>query len=435
MERTKSILEESLGMEYYSCHFEGAGGRLRQVPEDFVVEEITPEGIVMCEDARSLDRGDGAYTLALLKKRSRDLIPVINAIAKRLRAEVSFAGIKDRRAVTYQLISVHAPAQQVELLKGIEGISLRVLGTSKYPVELGELRGNRFTITVRSIQDGRLPTSQMGDCWLLNYFGHQRFGTARPNTHKIGRLLLKRDYEGAVREFLAEPYPTEPAASRAARESLKSRWDLPESIREFPPGLDYERRLMERLLKGPASYEAALKALPATLLRLFIDSYQSYLFNRALSLRSEEAISRRASVGDYISPLDRWGSPSRPIRCDSANEERFRRLVSSGKAVVMMRVIGSRGVATAVEGDAYLSIMEEEGISQSDFRSILGMSFEGTLRPALVRPIGFTSIIGEDDLNDGMRKATLKFSLPKACYATVVLRELMRPEDPASAGY
>uniref|UniRef100_A0A7C3IWK2 Probable tRNA pseudouridine synthase D n=1 Tax=Candidatus Methanomethylicus mesodigestus TaxID=1867258 RepID=A0A7C3IWK2_9CREN len=433
LERTKSVLEESLGMEYYSCHFEGSGGRLRQVPEDFVVEEITPEGVIMGEETRSLDRGEGAYTLALLKKKSRDLIPAINAIAKRLRASVSFAGIKDRRAVTYQLISVHAPAQQKDMPQGIEGISLRVLGRSKYPVEPGDLKGNRFTITIRSIQDGPLP--QISDCWLLNYFGHQRFGTARPNTHKIGRLLIKRDYEGAVREFLAEPYPTEPAASRAARESLKSGWDLLKSIREFPPGLAYERHLMARLIRGQLSYEMALKALPATILRLFIDSYQSYLFNRALSLRAEEAISRRIGIGDYVSPMDLWGSPSRPIRCDSSNEERLRRMVSSGKAVVMMRVVGSRGVATTVEGDAYLSIMEEEGISQSDFRSILGMSFEGTLRPTLVRPIDFSSSIMEDDLNHGMRKAAVKFSLPKACYATVVLRELMRPEDPLSAGY
>ncbi|MEN3035256.1 MAG: tRNA pseudouridine(13) synthase TruD, partial [Candidatus Methanosuratincola sp.] len=107
--RTRSRLESDLGMLYYSTDAPPIGGRLRQVPEDFIVEEMTPEGFVVNRDLERLNRGEGDFSLAVLEKRSRDLLPLISMLERKLGAQIGYAGIKDRNAVTYQLISVGLP--------------------------------------------------------------------------------------------------------------------------------------------------------------------------------------------------------------------------------------------------------------------------------------------------------------------------------------
>ncbi|MEM1855609.1 MAG: tRNA pseudouridine(13) synthase TruD, partial [Candidatus Methanomethylicaceae archaeon] len=63
MTPTKSLIEKSFGMLYYSTSYEGINGRIRIIPEDFIVEEITPEGIIVNEELKRLDRGKGKVTL------------------------------------------------------------------------------------------------------------------------------------------------------------------------------------------------------------------------------------------------------------------------------------------------------------------------------------------------------------------------------------
>ncbi|MEM3366260.1 MAG: tRNA pseudouridine(13) synthase TruD, partial [Candidatus Methanomethyliaceae archaeon] len=75
---TFSQLERSCGMLFYSTTGKGINGKIRVKPEDFLVEEITPEGYVVNESLKTLSRGSGPYTLAVLKKRSRDLLPTLS---------------------------------------------------------------------------------------------------------------------------------------------------------------------------------------------------------------------------------------------------------------------------------------------------------------------------------------------------------------------
>jgi len=437
MYRTRSALEEELGMLYYSSPPKagtGIGGHIRCKAKDFIVEEVTREGAIAGPSLGELSRGEGRYSLAVLSKISRDLLPTAAEISRLLCAEVGFAGIKDRRAVTHQLISIGRNVEQAEVQLGLKNVRLRVVGSSALAILPGELRGNRFTITIRCLQeDAALEAPE----WLPGYFGHQRFGTTRPNTHKIGRLVVRGEYECAVREFLAEPYPDEPERVRAARLELKNGWDLERSYREFPPALNYERAVMKRLLLHPADYEGALKYLPASLLRLFVNAYQSYLFNHAISTRWAAHGLSSVHEGDFVGPLDRWGSPSRPIKAGASNIGALRRMVSSGKAVVMVRVLGRKTRFEGVDVEAYSGLLENEGISQEDFgRLPLMRPSEGTLRFATFRSMRFSvRPPEEDDMNPGMSKAVVRTTLPKSCYATVLLREIMRPENPFGAGF
>ena len=435
--RTSSTLEESLGMRYYATARQGIGGILRQVPDDFTVEEIVPEGKIANLSLDKLDRGEGNYTLMVMRKVSRDLLPTVSMLGKLLGADVSFAGIKDRRAITYQLLSANRLLAEGDLPKNLHNIDLKIVGRSRWPVEPGDLRGNRFAITIRAVDaDAFTPELVAPLEWVPNFFGHQRFGTARPNTHKVGRLLIKKDYEGAVRELIAEPYEGEPDSARQARSDLKATWDLEKALSSFPTGLAYERHVIERLLQSPGDYTGALTALPVALIRLFIDSYQSFLFNTALSAKMEKSDILTLEPGDFASPLDKWGSPSRPIKALPGVAEKLRRMVDAKKAVPMMRVVGYKTDFTGGEGEIYGDMLDREGVTIGDFREVLGMPFEGTLRAVFFMPIAYEALESSpDELNPGKLKASITTSLPKSCYATVLLREIMRPTDPAAAGF
>jgi tRNA pseudouridine13 synthase len=434
LQPTASPLEEELGLRFYATEARGIGGRLRSRPEDFVVEEITKEGLVANQELGGLFRGEGKYSLAVLTKTSRDTIPTSRQIGETLNASVSFAGIKDRRAITSQLISIDRRLEQGGLELKIPRVAVRVVGLSKWPLEPGELRGNRFTITVRGLQKG-LPETFKAD-WLPGYFGHQRFGTTRPNTHRIGRFLVKKDFEGAVRELVAEPYPNEPEAIAHARSDLKASWNLSRALKNFPRSLAYERMVLMRLMESPGDPLRALKALPWSMVRLYVNAYQSYLFNLALSRRWEQYGLGSLENGDYASPLDRWGSPARPIKTSPSNVATLRKMVASGKGVLMMRVVGARTEMEGNDRDVYFEILETEGITLHDFENIAGSPFFGTLRFSLFRPIDFSlSGASPDELFPGMQRQTVATSLPKGCYATVLLREMMRPADPFTAGF
>lgn len=434
-EKTNSALEEELGMVYYSTSGRGVGGRLRQTAEDFVVEEITREGVLANADMGSLSVVEGRYSLAVLTKTSRDLLPTLHVIGKRLGVQVGFAGIKDRRAVTSQLISMDRLLTQGEMPKDIKNVRLRVVGTSRWAVMPGELRGNRFSITIRDlrgIDEGDLEEP----LWLPGYFGHQRFGTARPNTHKVGRMLVKGDYEGAAREFLAEPYKDEPPRIRSARLRLLEDWDLERSCKDFPAALLYERAVMKKLLSNTSDYAGAMLSLPRDLLRLFVNAYQSYLFNHALSRRWALHGLSEVMEGDYVAPLDRWGSPSRSLRAEASNLGVLRHMVSDKRAVLMLPVLGSKTRLAGVSLEGYGELLEREGVSLNDFGHLPWMPFLGTMRFAAFRTISYKAEGPQpDELNSGKDKALVITSLPRSCYATVMLREIMRSQDPFAAGF
>ncbi|MEM2001046.1 MAG: tRNA pseudouridine(13) synthase TruD [Candidatus Methanomethylicaceae archaeon] len=430
---TLSQLERSCGMLFYSTTGKGINGKIRVKPEDFLVEEITPEGYVVNESLKTLSRGSGPYTLAVLKKRSRDLLPTLSLLQKLLKAKVSFAGIKDRRAVTYQLISISRPLTEPIRMNNLE---VWAVGTSKWEVRPGELKGNRFTITIRSLDREDISTDVLPDLnWLPGYFGHQRFGITRPNTHKVGKYMVKGEFEDAVREFLAEPYEGEPNRIFSIRLHLKTTWDLNIALSSMPSFLLYEREVIRALLSG-ADYLHSLKSLPNRLIRLFVDSYQSYLFNLALSERWSKYGLNYVAPGDIVSILDSSLNPSRPIRVTHSNLEKLKKFVDSKKAVLLMPVPGSNLSVEGINYQIYSEILEKEKISPHNFSNVMGLEFRGTMRPAVFYPTDLEILNpSEDELNPGKTKITIKFTLPRGFYATVLLRELMKPEDPKSAGF
>jgi tRNA pseudouridine13 synthase len=161
--------------------------RLRSVPEDFRVEEIP----------LYRPTGAGEHTFVHVEKRLRTTEEVARALARIAGArtrDVGYAGRKDRVAVATQWFSVPGldPARARNL--GLAGA--RVLEVARHPHKLrtGQLRGNRFRIVVRDLDDRaraaavrRLERSCRSG--MPNRFGAQRFGRGGENVRRAQRLL------------------------------------------------------------------------------------------------------------------------------------------------------------------------------------------------------------------------------------------------------
>jgi tRNA pseudouridine13 synthase len=164
----------------------GVGGRIKVELADFEVEEI----------ASYEPSGEGDHLFLWIEKIDLGAEFFTRQVAKRLgipNGEVGTAGLKDRRAVTRQWVSV--PASCESALAQLEGDGIRVLRVSRHTNKLkpGHLKGNRFRILVRDANDTVDPTpilDRIREQGLPNFYGPQRFGRDG-ETSTLGMSLLK----------------------------------------------------------------------------------------------------------------------------------------------------------------------------------------------------------------------------------------------------
>ncbi|MEM2145841.1 MAG: tRNA pseudouridine(13) synthase TruD, partial [Candidatus Jordarchaeaceae archaeon] len=303
-----SELDKLLGIEFFVTKSEGIGGCLRKRWEDFVVEEITPQGEILSalgSRAQTINsnnvyeiEGEGEYTLFTLERHSTyDTFEALNKLAHSLGVGVkrlSYAGVKDKRAVTTQRVSAWRVDPEKLKNLNIKGLYIRDIRKDKNPVELGDLWGNHFTVTVREISLEKLGVEERvkQTCREIeelggvpNFFGYQRFGIQRPISHLVGIKLLKEQFREAAMLFLAKAYPLEGKDAQEARNYLSEKGDFAEALEKFPKRLKWERLMLKHLSVHPNDFVGAFRRLPRDLLKMFIHSVQSYLFNRILSMR------------------------------------------------------------------------------------------------------------------------------------------------------
>ncbi len=426
--------ERRLGIWYYATRTEGIGGIIKQIPADFVVREVTSRE----------ENDSGEFLIIELKKVNWDTNSVIREISRRLgisRNRIGFAGTKDKSAVTVQKLSIRGiNAEDLKRVR-LADVTMRILGRSNKPVSLGDLHGNEFEIVIRGLNGSESEILSRIDSiseeiesigGVPNFFGVQRFGVSRPITHIVGEHLVRGDIKAAVMTYLAYISPDESDAVIRARE-LCRKGEFKESLKRMP--LRYERAILNELVKAKdpdeANYVAALRALPQNLQKLFIHAYQAYLFNIVLSKRMAEQIPlNEAMIGDVVCYRNESGfaDPGRIERVTAAKVDAINRLIRHGRAFVTAPIFGfATEPGTGKEGDIEHEVLDEAGISLSDFRSIVpGMSSRGTRRPIIV-PLRIThEELAPDELNPGSKRLKLRFFLPKGSYATVVLREYMK---------
>ncbi len=382
--------EREIGIEQYFTDREPCGGRIKEEPEDFVVEEEGPLGVARVlllrgEKAPHRPEGSGEFLWVVLEKRDWDTIDALRRIARALHVSVkriSFAGTKDKRALTAQWISLRGVRwKNLEELH-LKDIAFHTPVYMRKRLRLGDLRGNHFRVRVRGARCLWIPSR------FPNFFGHQRFGSYRFVSHVVGKKLLEGDYEGAVMEYLTRTSPWEGEETREARERLRRELDFKEALGYFPRRLRIERRLLSALASGK-DYRSAILSLHRRTISLFIHAYQSYIFNRILSRRLEHG-------------LDPFPGDVLVLGVPTALVPGFRSELASG-----------------LQGEIEREILDEEGVDLGAFRAWKKFGAEGGRRRIYEVP-GSPHVSGE----------WLSFFLPKGTYATALLREVIKPRTP-----
>lgn len=276
-------------------------GYIRYLPQDFVVEEVALNKSIFTVDPAPLFQEPiekGRLWEGELVKVDRSTLEAKDEIASLLQipsSSIGWAGIKDRFAITSQLMSFSSVSDpQIFTKLDSEYLFLKNLKRGQNVLTTGKLWGNRFIITVRTPQPvtpkekERIQESiqeiQRDGFW--NFFSFQRFGTPRLNSHIAGKLLFQGAYEETVRSFLGYLSSREVPFFQNIRKEAEKQWRNWEVIRNmmspFPSQFPSELRMLEYLSLHPGDFLGALKTIPDQV-RLWVYAYASYLFNKKLS--------------------------------------------------------------------------------------------------------------------------------------------------------
>jgi tRNA pseudouridine13 synthase len=440
-------------MDTYATKTEGIGGVIKESADDFVVEEVLLDGSKASASGTVPSRVIGSsaqkqrYLLCLMVKRNWDTFIATKNVAKALgidQGRVQFAGIKDARAVTAQHITIENVSAEDAARIDVKDVTVKPIGYIREMLSLFYLLGNNFTITAKNIevpsetaqervQQTIQELTQIGG--IPNYFGHQRFGTTRPVTHRVGRALSQGNFEEAAMLFLANPGPYEHPHSKAARQQLQDTHDFKWAAQNYPKQLRFERMMLAHLAENPTDYVGAFRRLPDKLQALFVQAHQSYLFNRFLSERMKHGLPlNEAVVGDFAVGVERTGLPMTTMEkaVTETNLAQVNTSIKAGKLRVALPIYGAKQrLSGGVMGEIEQEVLQSEGIGSEPvwLNELTRVGGKGGLRTALTPVKDFKL------LNATEGKVQVSFMLLRGCYATILLREIIKPQNPATAGF
>lgn len=415
-----------LNANAYVTDEKGIGGTIRNRYEDFYVEEI-PEVI---------PTGEGPNVYIWIEKLGRTTLDVVLDIARDLhidRKRMGFAGMKDKKALTRQWICIANmdSQEQFQQVKDLEGTIYKteflkvVRGRKK--LRMGQLKGNKFRILIKDLDDveesaeiANNVLKQLEVTGVPNYFGWQRFGKPRTNTHLVGEALIHNDLAEAVRRYIGNPSDEESEENQLARQAYDD-GNLEESLNLMGKGMRYEKMMIRELIRDSKkgeltdkSYMNALHALPKPLQRMFVHAYQSYLFNEAVSNRVDMGINKYIE-GDIV--ID----PEEHIVRDKTPEE-FQELIDNFKANPTCPLYGTKVPYAGGEvGKMEEEVLNKYDLTKQDFE-VPKMPRLGShgLRRSMRFQVWDASAVAQDD------GVLCEFSINKGSYATAVLREIMK---------
>jgi tRNA pseudouridine13 synthase len=357
-----------MSLPHLSAELPGTGGVLRSRDEDFVVDEIPAYA----------PSGEGDHVFVRIEKRGLTTPMAAEAIAGAVGArvrDVGWAGMKDRRAVTRQWLSLPPPVTPERVAQiAVDGVTILEVQRHNHKLRTGHLRGNHFVLRVRGLADPALAAERAAAVLTAlaaapgapNWFGEQRFGREGDNA-AVGKALITGG-------------------------------DLPRRI--HPRDLGRNRRL-------------------------YVSALQSELFNEWLRRRLADGLYRRVVAGDLLQKRASGGM----FATEEPAVDQPRLL--AGELVVTGPMFGHRLRAPVAGSEAAAreaEILAWAGVALTDFARV-GALGEGTRRPLAIEITdGAVAVAaGVDDAID------VSFTLPSGAYATTVMREVMKTDEPTAA--
>lgn len=290
-------------------------GYLKLWPQDFIVEEITTDGELQTVFPDKFIHKKRDYLpedpiiYATLVKCGLSTIEAVEELAKTSGLEpkktsgaafqdispaaqnIKFAGIKDKHAITSQLISIKEG--DIEKLNQVSSLNffLKNVFSGKKEIYLGGLRANQFTILIRTGPDFKKGEflrrlKELEKNGFYNFYYLQRFGVPRLTNPYCGLCILKGDYEKAIFTAICKPGERELLYFQSLRkevEKLWGNWEEIEGIIElFPLTFQDEREVIGYLIKNPNDFIGAMNQIPRVL-QLWLTSFAALLFNKLLA--------------------------------------------------------------------------------------------------------------------------------------------------------
>jgi len=395
-----------LGLFYCFC----LSMKLKQQPADFIVEEIPSFEVSSEKDE---------HTVFLLEKQEIDTFDSIRQIAKKLRIslfEIGYAGLKDKHALARQYISI--PTRYNVQGLNIDSLTLSFIGYHRKKIKIGDLIGNRFTIIVRDVSEneladvsGRAATIPMSG--VPNYFDSQRFGSVIDREF-IGKYLILKKYDHAVKQYLTAYQKSESKKIKDEKRKILSSWNDLSNVRLYNKAF----AVVIKEYVTTKDWRSAYRKIPAHLREMFVNAYQSYLWNECAKEVLKEVVEKKKlySVEYAIGAL---------LFYVNLSEDEMKKIPGTFLTI-------SETVTLSYDEQQIVDrILTKEGLTLADFaiESETGNFFKTRPRQVLLIPEDFTiSKPVRDEINskgNAQRfKIQVSFSLPKGSYATLVTKRL-----------
>ncbi len=409
---------------YLTPDIAGTGGIIKERPEDFLVEEQP-----LYEPC-----GEGEHLFLHLEKRQRTTIDVVRRLAKLFnvrRSDIGYAGLKDKHAVTRQHFSIYKPKADDDAkgLGNIEHTGLKLLWSARHTNKLrrGHHAGNRFVIRIRnvdplSVRHAAACLETMARRGVPNFIGEQRFGY-RQNNHVIGCHLLCGRWREMLDAMLGGASPEDNEHMRLGHEAY-DRGDFDAALQHWPRQLHQERHALD-LLRQNLEPQTVVRAMDIQQREFLINAAQSAVFNAVLDRRLRDGTFDRLVDGDLA-----WKHDNGSIfTVDAATAETEN---AEGGRVSTLDVsptgpnwgVGMMQAGGAV-GEMERQVLADMDLSEANLEGAgVGKATGG--RRSLRCTIKYPDISGGVDEHGPYIRVA--FELGRGSYATVALREIIKPE-------
>ncbi|MDB5294704.1 MAG: truD [Phycisphaerales bacterium] len=403
-----------MALPYLTPAFPGIGGTIKNRPEDFFVQEVP-----LYEPA-----GEGEHVYFEIQKVGVPTFDAVDRIARALRVsarEVGYAGLKDARAVTRQVLSIAGVTEDAVMGLSVPGVTVLWAARHGNKLRLGHLAGNRFAIKIRGVTPTDVVKldpvmAELERRGMPNYFGEQRFGR-RGDNDRLGAALVAGDDLGVLKLLLGTPVARMDDGQTHQARALFDKGDYEAAMKAMPRRHGMERRVLARFIKTGRA-DAAVRTIDDRIRRLWVSALQSRLFNEVLAARAgtidklvDGDLAWKHDSGAVFAVTD---AAAEQPRCDAFE-------VSPSGPLVGYRMTMPAGEALRAEEESFAA----RGLKPDDFRRTGDLKVKGARRPLRVKPTDCKLEAGVDGFGPYV---TAAFTLPPGSFATVLMRELMKNE-------
>ena len=394
-------IDSEIGISVYTTKFSGIGGKIRIQPEDFEVSEL------ISKRATNSITSELGYAVYKLKKKKIDTNHALSGIFRKTGVRLKSLGLKDASAITEQFTGSPHQGKPIEDFS-TEKYSLTKIGFTKKPLSKKDMIGNNFKIQISDCSDGL--SSFVEHNHILNFYGYQRFGSKRPVTHLIGKAILQRDFDKAVNLILSFTSTYDSVENTEIREKLSDKVNYKKYYDKVPSQMDIERIVLKEMIDHGDSIRA-IRAIPLSLRRFYIQAYQSFIFNQSLSAA-------------FLDGENLFESQSGDVCYDAKSI--IGKFKDGVEQYLSLPFVGYSYYKKTRFHYQISKILNQEEITPKDFfiKEMQEVSSEGGFRQAAIHCTDYFS-----------DKNKVEFSLSRGSFATILLREIMKPADPITAGF